>query len=271
MKEYWSSIEVGFWNFSVSSFNNIFCNFFDYIFILNKNVLTIYLNMFLSILGLILFIKDKQKIGYLFLFCFLINLSLSLFKFFPFGHRHGTYLIPIVTILLVKIFNLPNLIKTEQNYKKLLKYFSIIIIFIIILISTNTISRFRFNADFEKYMYLPQPRQVKFLAPDYFRLIDSNYETGDIVLLPNEIFVICNFYNYLYKRDMELIVLPEGNSQELVDIIRNQYKTRKLYIIGKFKSFSLSPDIDFIETEFKKLNIKYKIAINEYFYSFHTL
>ncbi len=271
MMYYWHNVETGFWNFSVSSFNNLIYNFYNYIFTANKNTLTIYLNMFLSILGLILFIKNKQKISYLFILIFIFALSASFFEIFPFGHRHTIYLIPIIILLLIKNFDLPNLIKPEQKYKKMLLYCSTAIIFIIVLISTNIISRLRFNSNIEKYMFYPAPVQFKYMNPDYYNIIYNSASDNDLIILSTDLNYICNFYNSLYKRNIKYLNLPEGNSEKLLDIIRNQSKTKNLYIMGRFKSFENLPDINFIETELKKQNIKYKKEVNEEFYSFHTL
>ena len=153
----------------------------------------------------------------------------------------------------------------------MLLYCSTAIIFIIVLISTNIISRLRFNSNIEKYMFYPAPVQFKYMNPDYYNIIYNSASDNDLIILSTDLNYICNFYNSLYKRNIKYLNLPEGNSEKLLDIIRNQSKTKNLYIMGRFKSFENLPDINFIETELKKQNIKYKKEVNEEFYSFHTL
>ena len=268
MNYYWNHIEIAFWDFSITSLNNLFSNLYKYIFDLNRESIIQYFDMALCTLGFVLFIKNKQQEGYLILFIFLTALLASLLKIFPFGYRHGLYLIPIVILLLIRIIDIKQ------------KSIILLILLFTILALTNSYKRISFNNNIEYYMNNNSNSNinVKYKNLKFIRKIIKESKDENYIIVQEDPYAILKFYHnieipekkikyyitpYLYKDKIEII------NKYFINTLNEISDAEKFYIIGLYNTSSDPVEPDFIESELKSRNYKYKKdkGINFYTYS----
>ncbi len=262
MYSYWGGErEIAFWSLSFSSFLYIIEKFFSYIFPLNNGTLFIKL-LFLS--GLILLFKENHKDKFLFLFIFAISLFASLIRIYPFSTRHSLYLIPAVIMMIIKIIDFPAVQCSKKICRAVMFFKSVICVFIILFI----INIHHLDAQLKNMDTFFQSRQERLDIKNLLGDVIDKCSEKDLFIVPGDIGVYLCFYNLYYKKNKiinihEYPVVKKDKLPLLNDMatehLDNNKDYEKLWFLGSFKLYTVSPEISFIETELKKRNLKYKL------------
>ncbi len=273
MVQYWGSdiYLSGFLEPSFGSFNLLINNFFNYIFsgVTNSDYFNI---KYFVLVSLIFFFIHKQKEAFIFLFIILFTLLASFLKVYPFSQRVSLYLIPIILILIAKLIDFSYSLTKE----KILIFKSVLIAGLILFLVPHY-NKFSFSI--EKFSNLIKPENQREDFYYYSKNIMSKANNEDIIIVPHSIEVLLRFYNNYLSENKKLNIImydcPEDNKevterQLLKKILDNYDHSINIWISGKYRDcWDISSDnINIVEDELKKHNLKYTKTDDGVIYTF---
>lgn len=283
MNNFWSNAIDGFLELNVKSFCFLFDQLYRYLFSeININLLklphiAIYNFMeILSVLGVIVFIRQKNTDCLCLFFIILINLAASYFKIYPFAQRVCLYLLPVLIIFSVKIIDIQFKMNSVVNkvIEILFKLSASLIVLIIVFYSysdTYSYAVFKRMGDNQIYSKVLRLKNLEFS-----KNLLENYKEDEKMIIVHERYIALKSYNYYFNFNKNLMLYPyQPFSQEEADNFvmdkLNSLDLKKLWIIGQFNSYSPTADVNLIETELQKKKVKYDKYNDNQYYVFHIL
>ena len=253
-----------FWNgvYSVS-FIPAIASVFKFLFAPNKYILCLLLSICVSGLYILCKKNEHNEINiYLLSVLFLAFLSSGLNLYPLLIGRTAIFLIPILILLLIKIFDLSNL-------NKILRYFMIGITLLGIYSS--------FSPSYISKIYDVRPT-FRYYAPDEFMQIiinNGNSEKDEIITTESSMYYVF-FYGYKYDFDIDkikIIKINKGNDvKEEVYKYLNSLPSDKYYWFYLIKEYPRSPQqiyvIDWLKN---KQSAYYEKKYNSYLYYIKNL
>lgn len=267
-----SDVEVNdfmehYWFYGFSLFSSIIDSF---VFLLNNY--TGYFKICFSIMlccSFYVLYKEKSNYFLLMLFLFVVPIFTSIFKMYPFKERLVLYLLPILIILTVKLFEL------ESIKKKFLKIIISIIMYSILIllfikipyISINEIELVDRYKDRDRALI--ERQNIKNIT----LFIIDNFNNGDKILASDEFIYFIDYYKKRYNINKEIIF----NNYDSLNKKRVRYKIQnlaksfieenknksKLWIVGRdWEPYFISCLHKEVEDLLKKNKLEYDMILS---------
>ncbi len=275
---YYTVSEVGLLNFTFQDISQLINKLFRYIFNIYDDK---YYIKYVFLAGLISFFIDKQKYGLLYISIIILMFTAACLKVYPMFDRHCLYLCPMIILAVSKLIEVPvNITNIEKIPVKLLLTVKSILIAVFIFYLLNFNNIFNLNYDFDNNKYSYYGSYVRINAMKFAKSVLENYKSEEMVITSSETYVLLRFYNHYFNinKEYQFEFLPILNIEQqdkinniFLDILNKETDKANFYFTGRFHSFSISPDIDFMKQELKKRKIKYNEYSDDIFYYIQTL
>ncbi len=263
MKEYW---------FSEKSFIQMFLVTIKYL-LYNYHHYFIFQITPIIIIGFLLVLKENKYRFFQLIILICLSLIFSLLKIYPFSERLALYFLPVSIIMIVKLFDLSDLL---PKYKFIYRIFLLIIIFSILKVNIPFLTvSYESMIDFRKPTDRVRSLESRSKAKEYTLFVLDNFKLEDKILASEEFIFYTKYYKkyYNYKKniafseyDKDWTVKVNKTSKKFIKKNEDFYK---LWFWGRdYECYFRDSDSDYIIENLKK---DYKINFFEGMYLIYTL
>ncbi len=210
-----------------------------------KYFMTVHSNIFcdafvvLVIVGLTILFKEKKQIATAFFICILVPVITSLLKIYPFEERLILYLLPILLLLITKLFDY-NVFHTESGKLKIIQ--KLILCTLLILMINIKVPYINFSQE----KLIDYSRKDDFKRSIHYReemknvslYVLNNYSGNQKILTTNEFYYFIRYYNKYYnlKKDIPITFLGWNNNGKIIDIMNEFFDKNS----GKYTMWFIS-------------------------------